>query len=55
MRAQKRPASSPKPPPAERLLSEVELLRMFNKAAADVTKEDIEERESLLGGFALRD
>jgi hypothetical protein len=31
---------------------EQELLRMFNKAAADVTKEDRDERESLLGGFA---
>ncbi|HEX4963694.1 MAG TPA: hypothetical protein VF173_22905 [Thermoanaerobaculia bacterium] len=30
---------------------EQELLRMFNEAAAEVTKEDIEERESLLGGF----
>jgi hypothetical protein len=29
-----------------------ELLDMFNKAAAHVTSEDIEERESLLGGFA---
>lgn len=28
------------------------LLAMFNEAAAHVTKEDIEERESLLGGFA---
>jgi len=31
---------------------EQELLRMFNKAAADVTQEDRDERESLLGGFA---
>jgi hypothetical protein len=46
---------SPKPPTAGLLPSEVELLRMFNKAAADVTKEDIQERESLLGGFAGRD
>jgi hypothetical protein len=30
---------------------EQELLEMFNQAAADVTEEDIEERESLLGGF----
>jgi len=28
------------------------LLEMFNQAAADVTSEDLEERESLLGGFA---
>jgi hypothetical protein len=31
---------------------ELELLKMFNEAAADVTAEDREERESLLGGFA---
>lgn len=31
---------------------EQELLKMFNEAAADVTEEDIAERESLLGGFA---
>lgn len=31
---------------------EQELLEMFNKAATDVTKEDLEERESLLGGFS---
>lgn len=31
---------------------EVELLKMFNDAAADVTGEDREERESLLGGFS---
>lgn len=31
---------------------EEELLEMFNAAAADVTEEDISERESLLGGFA---
>ena len=31
---------------------EVELLKMFNEAAADVTAEDLEERESLVGGFA---
>ena len=31
---------------------EQELLAMFNEAAADVTEEDIAERESLLGGFA---
>jgi aldehyde:ferredoxin oxidoreductase len=31
---------------------ELELLEMFNKAALDVTEEDIAERESLLGGFA---
>ncbi|HEX3555289.1 MAG TPA: hypothetical protein VIA62_18855 [Thermoanaerobaculia bacterium] len=31
---------------------ERELLQMFNEAAADVTGEDLEERESLLGGFA---
>jgi len=30
---------------------EQELLRMFNRAAADVTREDREERESLLGAF----
>jgi len=30
---------------------EQELLRMFNRAAADVTEEDREERESLLGAF----
>jgi len=29
-----------------------ELLKMFNEAAADVTGEDIEERESLLGAFS---
>jgi hypothetical protein len=28
------------------------LLEMFNQAAADVTSEDLAERESLLGGFA---
>jgi hypothetical protein len=28
------------------------LLAMFNEAAADVTGEDLEEREFLLGGFA---
>ena len=31
---------------------EQELLKMFNEAAADVTQEDLEERESLLGGFS---
>ncbi|HYX25964.1 MAG TPA: hypothetical protein VFC23_17550 [Thermoanaerobaculia bacterium] len=31
---------------------EQELLQMFNEAAADITGEDLEERESLLGGFA---
>ena len=31
---------------------ELELLAMFNEAAADTTDEDREERESLLGGFA---
>lgn len=31
------------------------LLDMFNRAAADVTGEDREERESLLGGFAAND
>ena len=31
---------------------EQELLAMFNEAAATVTEEDREERESLLGGFA---
>jgi hypothetical protein len=31
---------------------EAELLKMFNDAAADVTDEDREERESLLGGFS---
>lgn len=31
---------------------ELEQLEMFNKAALDVTEEDIAERESLLGGFA---
>jgi len=31
---------------------EQELLEMFNRAAADVTQEDLDERESLLGGFA---
>jgi hypothetical protein len=31
---------------------EQELLDMFNEAAAEVTKEDLDERESLLGGFA---
>lgn len=31
---------------------EQELLAMFNQAAAYVTKEDREERESLLGGFS---
>ena len=31
---------------------ELELLKMFNEAAADVTAEDRGERESLLGGFA---
>ena len=31
---------------------EQELLAMFNKAAAEITKEDRDERESLLGGFA---
>lgn len=30
---------------------EQELLRMFNRAAADVTTEDHEEREALLGAF----
>ncbi|MFY9822899.1 MAG: hypothetical protein WAM82_16075 [Thermoanaerobaculia bacterium] len=30
---------------------EQELLRIFNRAAADVTGEDLEERESLLGAF----
>jgi hypothetical protein len=30
---------------------EQQLLEMFNEAAADVTEEDIAERESLLGGF----
>jgi predicted DNA-binding protein len=31
---------------------EQELLAMFNEAAAEVTKEDLEERELLLGGFS---
>jgi hypothetical protein len=31
---------------------ELELLKMFNEAAAEMTAEDREERESLLGGFA---
>lgn len=31
---------------------ERELLAMFNEAAAHLTKEDLEEREALLGGFA---
>ncbi|MDP9121278.1 MAG: hypothetical protein M3O15_07900 [Acidobacteriota bacterium] len=31
-----------------------ELLAMFNRAAADITPEDLDERESLLGGFAGR-
>ncbi len=31
---------------------EQELLRMFNRAAEDVTENDVEERESLIGGFA---
>jgi hypothetical protein len=31
---------------------ELELLKMFNEAAADLTTEDLDERESLLGGFA---
>jgi len=31
---------------------EQKLLAMFNAAAADLTTEDFEERESLLGGFA---
>ncbi len=30
---------------------EQELLRMFNRAAEDVTEEDLDERESLIGGF----
>ena len=33
---------------------ELELLKMFDGAAADITAEDREERESLLGGFAGR-
>ena len=37
---------------AKRGPAELVLLEMFNKAAADVTKEDLAERESLLGGFA---
>ncbi len=28
------------------------LLQMFNAAASDLTAEDLQERESLLGGFA---
>jgi len=32
-----------------------DLLDMFNRAAIDVTEEDREERESLLGGFAAND
>ena len=31
---------------------DLELLNMFNEAAADVTAADREERESLLGAFA---
>lgn len=31
---------------------EQELLEMFNEAAAHVTVADVEERESLLGGFS---
>ena len=31
---------------------ELELLGMFNEAAADVTEKDHEERESLIDGFA---
>lgn len=31
---------------------EQKLLAMFNEAAASVTGKDLEERESLLGGFA---
>jgi hypothetical protein len=33
---------------------EQELLEMFNRAAADVTQEDLDERELLLGAFAGR-
>ncbi len=32
-----------------------ELLQVFNRAAEDLTEEDFEERESLLGGFAFTD
>lgn len=31
---------------------EQQLLEMFNRAAEDVTEDDVAERESLLGGFA---
>ena len=31
---------------------ERQLLEMFNRAAEDVTEDDVAERESLLGGFA---
>lgn len=31
-----------------------ELLEMFNRAAADVDPQELEERESLIGGFAGR-
>lgn len=31
------------------------LLEMFNRASAEVTEEDFEERETLLGGFAGND
>ncbi len=34
---------------------EQELLAMFNEAAVDLTEDDREERESLLGGFAARE
>ncbi|HEU4455503.1 MAG TPA: hypothetical protein VFR81_20740 [Longimicrobium sp.] len=34
---------------------EDELLRMFNRAAEDLTEEDREERERLVGAFAHKD
>ncbi len=39
------------PTPVKAREREQELLWMFNRAAEDVTNEDVEERESLLGGF----
>jgi predicted DNA-binding protein len=34
---------------------ESNLLEMFNEAATELTEEDHHERESLLGGFAVKD
>jgi hypothetical protein len=50
--AGRRPAAHRPHDPAEVREREEALLRMFNEASPDLTGEDVEELESLLGAFA---